>query len=95
VITTAGGGIDALVCQPNQLQIINSANVRQLNPSTYEAVFAKAAAFFLENPAAGASLIEFAMFPTQAMASVPDAETSFPWRDARAFLYVMMILHLL
>jgi hypothetical protein len=54
-------------------------------------VFAKTAEFFLENPAAGASLIEFAMFPTQEMAAVPDEETSFPWRDARAFLYVTMI----
>ncbi|KAK9794164.1 putative FAD-binding PCMH-type domain-containing protein [Seiridium cardinale] len=86
VIQSVAGGIDALSCTDNLTHIVNGANVRNLSASTYKEVFQKTAVFLEAYPGARISQVEISMYPNQAATAVPDDETAYPWRDARAYV---------
>lgn len=86
LIATAGGDFDIALCQKNLSRSFYSANLRNLSASTFQATFDKMANFFATYPVARETSIDLETFSNQAMVSVPDDATAYPWRDALGYM---------
>ncbi|KAI0514714.1 hypothetical protein F5B22DRAFT_647470 [Xylaria bambusicola] len=74
-------------CIPDRKRDIYTASIRHIDPPTWEAQFAKMAAFFEKYPSARAtSAFAAETYPTQATLAVPDDDAAYPWRDAQGYL---------
>ncbi|KAI0904511.1 hypothetical protein F4823DRAFT_634235 [Ustulina deusta] len=80
-------GSDEANCTPDLKRDIYTANLRRIDPPTWEAQFAKMAAFLEKYPSSRAnSAFAAETYPTEATTAVPDDETAYPWRDAQGYL---------
>lgn len=91
ILVTGSPGID-LVCAANKYQNIYSWNMRNFDATSYADAFRKMREFFLENPAARNSNLQFELFSNRAMTAVPEEDTSFPWRDSTGQIHFNIIL---
>ncbi|KAK7750698.1 hypothetical protein SLS62_007398 [Diatrype stigma] len=83
LIQTMAFGGDANLCVPGKSLVTYSVNVRQLSVPTYGWAFDKISDFFAQYPAARSSSVIFETFPNQALMTVHQDKTSYPWRDAK------------
>ncbi|KAI1391762.1 FAD-binding domain-containing protein [Hypoxylon trugodes] len=76
---------------PGGIHDIFTVNVRKFSIDTFNSAFEKFDAFYKANPDGRLSVGIFEIFPTQAVAAVPDDATAYPWRDAKGnFMFQMM-----
>lgn len=89
IISSQGFGMwDTAFCLGTADRAIYSVNVRELHAATYATIFSKMRQFYRQHPTARGSTIAMEMWPNQAAMKVPNEETAYPWRDARANMYV-------
>ncbi|KAI1181952.1 hypothetical protein F5B17DRAFT_444632 [Nemania serpens] len=80
-------GSDEANCKPDLKRDIYTANLRRIDPPTWEAQFAKMVAFLEKYPSARTnSAFAAETYPTEATMAVPDDDAAYPWRDAQGYL---------
>jgi hypothetical protein len=63
-------------------------NIRERDAGSLGEVFELLSTFYAEYPAVRGIGVGFEGWSNEAVVSVPDAQTAFPWRDAQVYTYV-------
>lgn len=87
VYATQGFGMfDAQVCAKNVIRDLYATNVRNLSAPTMDLAFQRMTTFFVNNPNALDSSVQFEIFPNQATIAVSCEDTAYPWRDTLGYV---------
>lgn len=88
VTSVVGFGMVTALSTPGGIHDIWTVNMRRLDVGTLNAAFDKFDAFYKANPDGRGSVALMEAFSNQAVARVPNEVTAYPWRAAKAYLYV-------
>ncbi|KAI0382490.1 FAD-binding domain-containing protein [Hypomontagnella monticulosa] len=83
-------GSEAQICVPGRISDVFSVNVRKVSAETLKSTFDKLDAFLKANPDGRESHAILETFPNQAVISVPDEATAYPWRDSKGNFFLNM-----
>lgn len=90
LIEKAGFGLNAPACIKGNPHSLFAAGVKNLSAPTFINAFNAYAEMYERYPETRASILEIEFFANQAVVSVPDAATAYPWRDINAHIMFEM-----
>jgi hypothetical protein len=81
-----GGNVMDAICAGNITRDLYSWNMKNYSAASYSAAFTKMHEYFTNYPGGRNSVLQYELFPNQAMAAVPAKDTAFPWRDTTGYM---------
>lgn len=80
----AAWGLGRAICAPVSVSGYG-VNYRNLSSTTYQQVFQMLSDFFVQYPDGRGSSVEMEVFAPQAVETVADDATAYPWRDTLGY----------
>jgi len=84
--TATSFGLDSIICTPQQIRSVYSANLKNLNAPTSISSFKKLADFYAKYPEGRGVSISLESFPPGKVREIADSSSAYPWRETVTYL---------